>query len=302
MKEEHVKYLQAISKYGSITAASEYLNISPQALSTTIKTLEKELDFPVLTRSNQGSVLTQEGMKFLAYTNIFYEKVDTLRLEKRHKNKRKIILNATIEAAQYFSILLTKEIMEEYDDLDLKLKMSPVAELDKSLLDKDIDGFFTIMPKYEEGFLPRERMTKFNHVDLGTVAKLYCLVPKKAALYDFKKISLKTAADFPTLFNANIYDNNSSIFYILKQFITIPNHCFIKNRMEYEVELLLGNRISYDFINRFSKWHAYSEMLNIIPLTEPIMLQLCLVSRFHETADELMDILKNTRFERADYE
>lgn len=61
MKEEHVQFLQAISKYGSITTASEYLNISPQALSSSIKTLEKELGFPVLSRSNQGCVLRRKG-------------------------------------------------------------------------------------------------------------------------------------------------------------------------------------------------------------------------------------------------
>lgn len=72
--------------------------------------------------------------------------------------------------------------------------------------------------------------------------------------------------------------------------------------MEYEVELLLGNRIGYDFINRFSKWHAYREMLSIIPLTEPISLQLCLVSRLDETADELLSLLKDTRFEKAEEE
>ena len=299
MKEEHIHFLQIISKYGSITTASEYLNISPQALSSSIKTLEKELQFSLLSRSNQGSVLTPEGMKFLAYANNFYEMLDTLKLEKRLHHKRKITIYTTSEATRYFSILLTKEILEGHDDLDLQLKMSPVDELDKALLHKDIDGFFSVVPKFAQGMVPQERMQRFNYTDLGSVANLYCLVPKKAALYDFKKISLKTAADFPALFHRNAYDSNSSIFYILNQIIAIPDYRFKENQMEYEVELLLGHRIGYDFINRFSKWHAYAEMLSIIPLTEPISLQLCLVSRLGETADGLMAVLQNTRFERA---
>lgn len=43
-------------------------------------------------------------------------------------------------------------------------------------------------------------------------------------------------------------------------------------------------------------------MLSIIPLTEPISLQLCLVSRLDETADELLSLLKDTRFEKAEEE
>lgn len=64
-------------------------------------------------------------MKFLAHANDFYETMDTLRSEKRHQNKRRIILNTTSEAARYFSVLLTKEIMEGRDELDLELKVRP---------------------------------------------------------------------------------------------------------------------------------------------------------------------------------
>lgn len=58
MRKEHMTYLREILKMGSITAAANHLNITPQALSSAIKILEQELEFDLLKRSNQGVEFT----------------------------------------------------------------------------------------------------------------------------------------------------------------------------------------------------------------------------------------------------
>ena len=110
MREDHIKFLREINRRGSITAASEYLSISPQALSTSIQTLEKELGFQVLVRSNQGTSMTKEGLEFLTYANDFYDAVQGIRSDSvKNATKEQRTLFATEEGANYFSVPLAKK-------------------------------------------------------------------------------------------------------------------------------------------------------------------------------------------------
>ncbi len=67
MKLEYFYYIQAISVFGSISKASEYLNISQPYLSLELKNLEKELNISLLKRNNRGVELTEAGKIFVEY-------------------------------------------------------------------------------------------------------------------------------------------------------------------------------------------------------------------------------------------
>lgn len=56
MRTEQILYLDAIYRCSSLHKASETLHISTQALSLSIRTLEKEMDFPFLNEVVQVSV------------------------------------------------------------------------------------------------------------------------------------------------------------------------------------------------------------------------------------------------------
>ena len=64
MRLEQLRYLIEISKSKSLSVASETLHISQQALSLSVKEMEKELGVPLLIRSPRGIRLTQEGETF----------------------------------------------------------------------------------------------------------------------------------------------------------------------------------------------------------------------------------------------
>lgn len=61
MQIERLSYFVEIANCQSLNVASENLHISQQALSVAIKKMEVELGVQVLTRSNKGVVLTDEG-------------------------------------------------------------------------------------------------------------------------------------------------------------------------------------------------------------------------------------------------
>ena len=67
MRIEQLICLLEISQQKSLNTASERLHMTQQALSSTIKTMEKELDTRLLNRTRQGCTLTPEGERVLAY-------------------------------------------------------------------------------------------------------------------------------------------------------------------------------------------------------------------------------------------
>lgn len=60
-----MEYFIAVCDYGGVTPAAEALFLTPQALSKSIRTLEKELDSPLFCRNKSGLALTPFGEKAL---------------------------------------------------------------------------------------------------------------------------------------------------------------------------------------------------------------------------------------------
>lgn len=74
MRIEQIIYFQKLAQTGSITATSQQLYLSQQALSTAIKKLEEELQTQLFTRTPKGVLLTPDGeylvTEFNKITNI----------------------------------------------------------------------------------------------------------------------------------------------------------------------------------------------------------------------------------------
>lgn len=75
MNTNQLEYLIEISKNVSMSAASEKLHMTPQALNTSIKKLEDELGFPLLNRSFKGTSLTADGEWLVNESTIFLSKI-----------------------------------------------------------------------------------------------------------------------------------------------------------------------------------------------------------------------------------
>ncbi|MDU4697814.1 MAG: LysR family transcriptional regulator [Paenibacillus sp.] len=63
-----LQLFHVIAETGSVTRASELLNISQPAISAQIKKLEHELDFPLLKAQGRGIALTDGGEKLFTYS------------------------------------------------------------------------------------------------------------------------------------------------------------------------------------------------------------------------------------------
>ena len=81
MNLEHMKYLAAIARTGSISAAARELYLSQPYLSGVVSRLEKELGFVIFLRTPKKLLITDEGREFLKSAEIILremEKIDGL--------------------------------------------------------------------------------------------------------------------------------------------------------------------------------------------------------------------------------
>lgn len=84
MNTNQLEYLIEISKHNSMSAASEELHMSPQALSMSIKKLEEELGFTLLHRSFKGITLTSDGEWLVNEASSFLNKLH----ERQHLHQK----------------------------------------------------------------------------------------------------------------------------------------------------------------------------------------------------------------------
>ena len=69
MTLDQLRYFQAVCQYGSVSMASETLNISQPSVSSAIGKLEKEFQVMLFTRQNRKLILTKEGAILLDFAN-----------------------------------------------------------------------------------------------------------------------------------------------------------------------------------------------------------------------------------------
>ena len=67
MRIEQLEQLIQINQWNSMNIAAQYLHMTHQNLSRSMKQLEEELNITIFSRTNKGSVLTLEGEKLLEF-------------------------------------------------------------------------------------------------------------------------------------------------------------------------------------------------------------------------------------------
>lgn len=64
MNIKQIKYVLAVADCGSFREAAKQMKVTQPSLSHGIKELEKELELPLLIRTNRGAFLTKSGQEF----------------------------------------------------------------------------------------------------------------------------------------------------------------------------------------------------------------------------------------------
>ena len=119
MTLQQLKYVVAVADKGTISKASKELFVSQPSLTNAIRELEKEMNISIFNRTNKGTVVSQEGEKFLRYARQVLEQASLLESAFKGNVKQKI--------SNQMHVYAQKRIMEQerndgddlHDGLDL---------------------------------------------------------------------------------------------------------------------------------------------------------------------------------------
>lgn len=188
MNKAQLKYLLAIAECGSMSTASQMLEVSRPTLSQQIKQLEAELDIVLFERNGRKLVLTPAGEIFSEFA---YKTLIALRKTERSIHSVKYGLNEliTIGCSQTsLSEDIAKFIVktsEVHPYIKFKLLCRPLWLLCKMMDSGEIDVIFSHQIKEENDF-----SNKYEAVPLSE-HKILAVLPPKMDLGQRDSISLK---------------------------------------------------------------------------------------------------------------
>jgi len=133
-----LRYFCTVSKTGNLRKASEILNISPAALSKSIKLLEKEIGQVLLIPSGRGIILTDIGNKVAKESESILKRISEigqLQIEERNK-EGPLKLGAFEVFSTYFLkfLLKLKSINNSLTIYDLV-----PGQMEQALIERQID-------------------------------------------------------------------------------------------------------------------------------------------------------------------
>lgn len=158
MRIEHLIHVKSIAENDSISKAATALYISPQALSASIRQLEKELNITIFSRNRHGALLTPDGQYILDAAEQVLPVIEDL---KNHFNKQQPLTPTKITVASdfyfkevYLPIPISKYI-KQHPGHELKIVVQSNEAIASSLVSQEVElGFLDIIyldkvPQYQ---------------------------------------------------------------------------------------------------------------------------------------------------------
>lgn len=202
MRIEQLEYFSSLAKYRSITAASEMLFITPQALSSSIKNLEQELNVALINKNHSGISLTAEGKKLLTTVNDILALCEELY---QYQEQPAPAINGNV---QFYSTPLICNMLiystlssfyADHPDININIQEYRVADYLNHLEEFDLDLAFIHMPT---NYLPSfyKKYEKNYHIIPLLKDKIAFACHREHPLAQKRVISYKTASEYPFVF------------------------------------------------------------------------------------------------------
>lgn len=240
MTLQQLRYLIAITEYGSINAAAQNLYASQSNLSTAIKELEDELGITIFTRSNRGVTLTNDGTELLGYARQVIEQADML--AERYSKGSSSRARLTVSTQHYaFSVQAFVNTAEAYqgDEYEFTLRECRTGEIIE-----DVRTF-----RSEIGILFRDafnsRVLDKAFADAGVIftplfdARVHVFVGEHHPLAGAKMLSLHDLEDYPRYSFEQGTEN--SFYYAEEPFNQLPH----KKNIRFSDRGTLTNLLTY---------------------------------------------------------
>ena len=223
MRLEQLKCLLDIAHTGSITNTAQRLFISQQAVSKSIKQLERELGLELLIRTKSGVTLTNAGEEVVRYAENMLNEGEKLlaRVEElKHSNKKESIID--ISSTSAVTNLALPYVISKLNTRQEKVSIRVTASTElEDVIQKVQDGVCDIGLMTINTFDLKRRMKEYQNVlvaDILAHDELMVVMDRKQYKGDFSSLSADEFSKAPvrTIYNIipieevrqDVYENN----------------------------------------------------------------------------------------------
>ena len=223
MRLEQLKCLLDIAHTGSITNTAQRLFISQQAVSKSIKQLERELGLELLIRTKTGVTLTNAGEEVVRYAENMLNEGEKLlaRVEElKHSNKKESIID--ISSTSAVTNLALPYVISKLNTRQEKVSIRVTASTElEDVIQKVQDGVCDIGLMTINTFDLKRRMKEYQNVlvaDILAHDELMVVMDRKQYKGNFSSLSADEFSKAPvrTIYNIipveevrqDVYENN----------------------------------------------------------------------------------------------
>lgn len=220
MTSEQLAYLIEISRSPSLNIASQKLNLTPQALGSSIKLLEDELHLKLLERTHRGSYLTAEGMKLVRLALFFFDGIQDIYASSQKQVDQALIGQLTI-ASSYSCIngFLPHLICTLYKSApQFRLKIAKYTQ--KALYESILTGAHELGIVYQTRIDGHFLMPPDDRLEFQPIFKCQIIaqMTNRFPIAFQKSVSIATLLQYPLLLHAADQEENASLYELIRSF------------------------------------------------------------------------------------
>ncbi len=270
MRLEQLAYFVKTADIGSFSAASMELFISQQALSTSIKNLEKEFQAQLLIRTPKGVVLSDDGKYFYEIATQILSLSQQLH---QHFLTEPILPASTLTIAlnvkqkNHFFPKIISYFYKEYPQLNIVYNLVDNKEIINSLLtDKANLGVISLLNINKNRFLTLPDNIYFVPFDTSDYALMTNI---HSPLAQLQTISMETVIKHPIILNAT-HNFTSDLFYQLIMMYTEDPNVIWTDSDALQIQMVEDNIGNMLFVK---KNPLPSNTVCKIPITNKILIE-----------------------------
>jgi DNA-binding transcriptional LysR family regulator len=176
MRIEQLEYLAEIARLGSFRRAAEALHVSQPALSTSVRSLERELGVDLLERGRHGAKVSDSGRDLLPHILTVLDSVDRLRQAsgEQHQSSRRVRVG-TVNTA---TVPLLAPAIRQFRETHLSTQVEVIGAQQDQIQRAILEGGFDLgLVNYLKG---DDRPPELDSATLLRGRPVVCLRPDSA--------------------------------------------------------------------------------------------------------------------------
>lgn len=190
MTIKHMKIFIQVYRTQNITKAAELLHMTQPAVTRAIQEIESYYGICLFERIRRRLFATESAHLFYSKSLHIIDVFDTMEKEMRNGDKFGVIrIGASVTLGNYFLPQLVSRFQKQYEDLSIKVIITNGVNLQKKLLDNELDIALI------EGRVGSEEL----HTEQVGTDHLILVTPPRHPLLEKQKIKLEDIMDYPIL-------------------------------------------------------------------------------------------------------